>query len=108
MIQLSYLAMSDKPIQRVPENAPGDFYVEEGFCMRCCLVHSEAPELLNNPKLAFRQCYFRRQPETPQEIEHAIRAIEISETGALRYGGTDQDIIRRLGRACCDHPQKSE
>ena len=94
--------------KRVPENAPGDFYVEEGMCMRCCLVHGQAPELLNDPKQDFRQCYFRRQPQTPAEIDAAIRAIQVSETAALRYGGTDQTIIRRLGGGCCDHVLQPE
>jgi hypothetical protein len=76
--------------------------------MRCCLVHEEAPELLNDPAVEFQQCYFRRQPQTPEEIEHAIRAIGVSETAALRYGGTDQAIIRRLGGECCDHQLQQE
>ena len=37
--------------QRVPENVPGDFYVVRGACTRCCLPHSEAPELLNDPNV---------------------------------------------------------
>ena len=49
--------------QRVPENAPGDFYVERDVCTRCCIPHGEAPELLNDPKVDFRECYFRRQPQ---------------------------------------------
>jgi hypothetical protein len=63
---------------------------------------------MNDLEQPFRECYFRRQPQTPEEIEQAIRAISISEVQALRYGGVDQAIIRRLhelGSAdCCDHP----
>ena len=76
--------------------------------MRCCLVHEAAPELLNDPAQEFRQCYFRRQPQTREEIDHAINAIRVSEIAALRYGGTDQAIIRRLGGECCDHPLVAE
>lgn len=72
--------------------------------MRCCLVHGEAPELMNDPAQEFRQCYFRSQPQTSKEVEHAIRAIGVSETAALRYGGTDSAIIKRLNGECCDHP----
>lgn len=88
--------------QRVPENAPGDFYVEADHCMHCCLPHAEAPELMNNCDEYFRECYFRRQPETPEEVERAIQAVSVSELDCVRYGGTDQAIIRRLhemGRA---------
>ena len=94
--------------QRVPENAPGDFYVQADTCLQCCIPHEEAPELLNDCKVEFRECYFRRQPQTPDEVEHAIRAIWVSDLNCIRYGGNDQAIIRRLhelGRDdCCDQP----
>jgi hypothetical protein len=98
--------------KRVSENAPGDFYVEAGCCVRCCLPHGEAPELMNDPSVDFRGCYFRRQPEDAKEIEHAIQAIRISEVACLRYGGTNQAILQRLhqlgkGRAC-DHSATPE
>src|SRR5216117_4412946 len=73
--------------QRVPENAAGDFYVEADTCMRCCLPHEQAPELMNDCKVEFRECYFRRQPQTPQEVENAIQAISMNldaKTAAIR------------------------
>jgi len=91
--------------QRVLENAPGDFYVEAGLCMRCCLVHGEAPDLLNDPKQQFEECYFRRQPQTSREIDQAINAILVSEVGALRYGGNDPTIIAKLCAAKCGSRQ---
>src|SRR5260221_14503216 len=93
---------------RAPENAPGDFYTEANSCMGCCLPHNEAPELMNDCEEQFRQCYFRRQPQTPEEVERAIQAIWVSEVEGLRYGGTDQTIIRRLHELgvghLCDQP----
>jgi hypothetical protein len=93
--------------QRVPDNAPGDFYVEAGRCLQCCLVHGEAPDVLNDLGQPFNECFFRRQPQTPEEVERAIDAICISEMCALRYGGTDPSIIARLrarqAGAQCDH-----
>lgn len=41
-------------------------------------------------------CYFIKQPETDQEIEQAINTIAVSCVSAVRYGGTDQKIIKRL------------
>lgn len=82
--------------QRVPENAPGDFYVQAGLCTRCCIVHGEAPDLLNNPEEPFEECFFRRQPRTPEEVEQAISAICVSEMCALRYAGSDPTIIAKL------------
>src|SRR4051812_40044837 len=104
---IRYLAMAIPLPQRVPDNAPGDFYVEAGLCTRCCLIHGEAPNLFNDPDKPFEECFFRRQPQTPEEIEQAISAISVSEMGALRYGGSDPDIIAKLrARQCaraCDH-----
>jgi hypothetical protein len=87
--------------QRVPENAPGDFYVTAGCCTRCCLVHGEAPDLLNDPRQPFEECYFQRQPQTPEEIDRAISAISVSEMAALRYGGNDPTIIAKLRAKKC-------
>ena len=83
-IVIRYTAMALHLPQRVPENAPGDFYVEEGMCMRCCLVHGEAPELFNDPTTEFQQCYFRRQPSSKAELEHAFAAMSVTEVCALR------------------------
>jgi hypothetical protein len=82
--------------QRVPENAPGDFYVERNTCTRCCLPHEQAPELLNDPSAPFRECYFRRQPRNAEELEHALRAISVSCVDALHYAGNDPKILARL------------
>jgi hypothetical protein len=38
-----------------------------GLCTQCCIVHGEAPELLNDPEVPFTECFFRRQPQTPEE-----------------------------------------
>ena len=99
--------MSNQFPARVPENAPGDFYVEANLCLRCCLPHGEAPDLMNDSELDFEECYFRRQPHTAVEVEQAINAILVSEIDALHYGGTDPVIIRRLYELdhghCCDH-----
>jgi hypothetical protein len=93
--------------QRVPENVAGDFYVQADLCTQCCLPHGEAPELLNDPKQFFRECYFRRQPQTPEETDRAINAICVSEMDALRYSGTDPAILAKLrergAAAQCDH-----
>jgi hypothetical protein len=110
--QIRYLAMTVSLPQRVPENAPGDFYVQAGLCTRCCLVHGEAPNLLNDPEQPFEECFFRRQPETPAEIEQAISAICVSEMCALRYGGTDPTIVTKLREkqlaSQCDHTPEGQ
>jgi len=104
------MSMSVSLPQRVPENVPGDFYVVGGICLQCCIVHKCAPGLMNDLKQPFEECFFRRQPQTPGEIEQAIAAIEVSEVSALRYGGNDPGIISRLkARECgrqCDQTEE--
>lgn len=62
---------------------------------------------MNDPNEPFKECYFRRQPKSPEEIDRAINAINVSEMAALRYAGTDEAIIARLvALNCadqCDH-----
>jgi len=99
--------MSNQSPARVPENVPGDFYVEANVCLQCCLAHAEAPDLMNDAEVDFEECYFRRQPNTEAEVQRAINAIWVSELSALRYGGTDQAILLRLHEIghghCCDN-----
>ena len=87
--------------ERTPLNAGGDFYVEAGTCLCCMAPENQAPELMGFDKSD--GCFFRRQPETPDEIGHAINAVHFSCVQALHYGGKDPDILDRL-RACgCQH-----
>ena len=75
------------------KNSEGDFVVEDGVCMLCCLPEMEAPELMESDDLS---CYFKRQPSNDQEIDHAIEAIKVSCCEAVRYVGSDKAIIRRI------------
>jgi len=45
---------------------------------------------------AVGSCYFRRQPETPIELEHAIQAVAVSCCAAVQYDGEDEAILARL------------
>jgi hypothetical protein len=95
-----------KEIERNPRNAPGPFYVENGQCVSCGAPRFEAADLITmNDEVG---CYFHRQPETPAEIDAAIRAMFVSCVGSYRYGGKDPIVLRRLAEmGCghlCDHP----
>jgi len=101
--------MSNDQKPRFPLNAPGDFYVEDGYCIACAAPEHEAPELMSHDMAAHGHCYFKRQPETTEELDRAIRAVEVCCCGAVRYGGHDPQIIERLSRDKwpsdkCDHP----
>lgn len=91
-------------VKRFERNVPGPFY-STGQCFFCGMPQEEAPELLAPLDDDNLDTYFVRQPATPEEVERACRALEACCTRALRYGGADPAIIRRLGNdpGCCDH-----
>lgn len=88
-----------------PLNARGDFYVEHQMCISCEAPEHEAPELMSHDES--NHCYFRRQPETSEELSHAIWAVALGCCGAVRYGGRDPIVIEKLtelhSRDECDH-----
>ena len=106
---------------RFPKNIDGPFYttgeqcpesddpnallIWSNHCLACALPEAEAPELLAVLDDNNLNTYFVRQPETPEEIGHAISAALVCCTTALRYGGKDKSIIDRLGNnpAYCDY-----
>jgi hypothetical protein len=98
--------------ERNPKNAPGPFYVLRNECLRCGAPPAEAPDLVrlddDDDDDDYGGCYFYKQPETEVEVEAAIMAMHVSCVEALRYGGTDPTIRRRLSLLgsghLCDHP----
>lgn len=87
--------MDWRPYPPCPKDAPGPFYVEDGLCTGCEAPLLEAPDLMAYDE-AGAGCYFRRQPETPEEVERAIRACRVSCVGAVRCSGDDPEILRRF------------
>jgi hypothetical protein len=91
------------PRTRYHLNAPGDFYVERDMCIICCAPEHAAPELMGffddpDGSNARSHCYFKRQPQTAEELQHAIEAIHVSCCRAVRYGGFDPAVISELSR----------
>lgn len=79
------------------ENAPGPFYSECDGCVICGAPHEEAPELMAwDP--SGNHCFFKRQPETPEEVQRAINAMDVSCVENLRYRGDDPEILETLCR----------
>ena len=95
--------VQETPI-RFEKNVPGPFYTT-GDCLACAAPEFEAPELLAPLEGENYDTYFVRQPKTPAEIERACRSLEVCCVAALRYGGSDEAIVRRLGNdpLYCDH-----
>jgi len=90
------------------DNAPGDFYVEDGCCTSCGVPETEAPEVFGWAKSDPGNCVVARQPETPESVGRTISAMLNSEVDCIRYRGADPDIARRLveagAAALCDLP----
>ena len=51
-------------------------------------------------------CNWKKQPETPAELERAIGVLEAQELGCHRYAGTDPAILDRLTSTDCDYPRQ--
>jgi hypothetical protein len=88
--------------ERYPLNAPGPFYVEYDYCLICCVPEQEAPDLIGfyedgSGSHGNSHCYFKKQPETPEELDGAIAAMKLACCGCYIYEGNDPEIIRRLG-----------
>jgi len=78
---------------RYPLNK-GDFYIGNGECIACGAPQAEAPDLIDHGKDG--HCYFKKQPQTEEEFDQAINAMMVSCISALRYGGTEEKILKRL------------
>ena len=87
--------------KRYPENAPGHFYVEADLCILCGTPAAVAPDLV---EMNENHCYFKKQPSTQAEIEHAINAVNSCCCGAYRYRGADRAVIARLDVQAWDKP----
>ena len=91
-------------IIRQPRSAPGDFYVENHCCIFCGVPQVAAPDLIGWTDERNAQCYWKKQPETGQELEQAFAVFDGQELGCHRYGGSDPKIQTRIGTENCDHP----
>ncbi len=97
---------------RHPCNVDGPFYTLgyrrererwSGECLACGLPEHHAPMLLAAFDEPHNDTVFVKQPASSLEIECAIAAAKSCCTEAIRYGGTDPEIIGRLPPALCDY-----
>ena len=108
------------PLQ-FPDNAEGPFYTTGhlaratidptsplvwcGDCLWCGAPEAEAPTLFAPFDDTYTNTYFVRQPSTPEETEQAIMSARVCCVSAVRHGGTNREIISKLGNdpAVCDY-----
>jgi hypothetical protein len=90
-----------------PKSAPGDFYVVKGECLACGVPHVVAPDLVGWADEKVQHCFWKKQPETPAELERAIAVLEAQELECHRYAGTNSAILNRVSSSYCDYPLPS-
>jgi ferredoxin len=100
--------MSHRKHESYSENASGDFYVEQDMCIACRAPESVAPDLVGfyeDPSGTGREshCYFKKQPETAEEMSRAIKAICISCCGAYRYAGSVPEVKEKTQKRRLRH-----
>jgi len=78
------------PAKRLPENVPGDFYVDE-TCIDCDACRQIAPNIFRDH--GERSSVFR-QPETPEEARRALMALVACPTSSI---GTSRAYDARAG-----------
>lgn len=101
--------MRDYPLvtpkfEREPDNVPGAFYVVKDQCILCSLPPETAPQNITWDA-GFQKggctgcpnhCRVERQPETPDEVARVVEAACASCVEAIRYCGTDPDILAQF------------
>ncbi|MFL6254674.1 MAG: MBL fold metallo-hydrolase [Pyrinomonadaceae bacterium] len=79
-----------KPSKRLPENVPGDFYVDES-CIDCDACRQIAPNVFRDHG---EQSSVYQQPQTEAEVLGALKAVVACPTSSI---GTTRDYDARLG-----------
>ena len=88
-----------------PTSVPGDFYVESQCCMSCGVPQAVAPDLVGWIEADMRHCYWKKQPQTQEELRQAFAIFHGQELGCHRYAGNDPKIQARIGFENCDRPR---
>lgn len=101
--------MPEESLYKQLNQDKGDFYVMSDDCIVCGAPEAEAPDLIDHSKLKYSVCYFKKQPETPEEVQQAVNAMSVSCIEALRYRGTNETILKQLyemglERLCDERP----
>jgi hypothetical protein len=94
-----------KPLhEREPDNATGPFYVVINTCLLCGFPPEVAAQNISwntadqpaGCQACPRNCRVHRQPETSEELARMIEAACYSCIEAIRYCGTDPEILQRF------------
>ncbi len=87
-----------------PQSIPGDFYVVNTECLACGMPHVVAPDLIGWAEGDGSHCVWKKQPQTPAEIDRAVAVLESQDLECHRYAGVNPAILERVLTTYCDHP----
>jgi hypothetical protein len=77
------------------KNIDGDFFVEDGCCMRCLVPVEHVPDMLKYDD-SVSHCYVYKQPGTLDEETRMIQAVGMSEVFCIHYCGSSQSVLDQL------------
>ena len=98
--------MTERKHKAYPQNAPGPFYVECDMCIVCRAPEAVAPDLVGFYEAApgsnsHSHCYFKKQPQTKEELNRAVNAVKACCVGSYYYAGSDPEVKKMLTHAGC-------
>ena len=90
--------------EREADAVPGPFYVIKDRCILCAAPVNTAPGNITWSEETFRRgcddcpthCRVERQPGNDEELEAMIQAACVSCIEAIRYCGTDPQVLARF------------
>lgn len=87
-----------------PANVAGPFYVTTQ-CIVCGLPPETAPQNISYDcgRKGPRSCRFFKQPETQEELDRVLEAMWGSCVEAVRYRGTDAEILTQITKRGLSH-----
>ncbi|MBO9703180.1 MAG: ferredoxin [Sporocytophaga sp.] len=95
-----YRIKPERKYKAVKENVSGAFYIVDGCCTLCGVPHAEAPELFGGidekGNMTHDQCFVKKQPDSPNELNQMINAMAAQEIICIRYSGNDINIKNRI------------
>lgn len=80
------------------KNAPGAFFVEDGCCITCGVMHeSKGGRFFEwDEKADSSHCYIKLQPETKHDLQDMIKAMKVSDVDCVFYKGCNKNWQKQL------------
>ena len=84
-----------KVIEPHPSNVVGPFYVEKGCCTLCIAPFIDAPDMFKVND-AEDHCYVYHQPDTDEQVNRMIKAMDAAEFRCIRCRSDDPILLEKI------------